>query len=62
MLKKPINKDYLFDDLIHYYNKMSLEDWRNIYTEKFWNKYVSLKDEKERKEYILYCVKKYFND
>lgn len=56
------NNDKLFNESISYYEKMSLKDWSIIRTEKFWFVYSQLKNETQRKQYILKCIKEYFND
>lgn len=56
------NSDKLFSESFSYYQKMSLKDWANIRTEKFWYVYSQLKNETQRKQYILKCIKEYFNE
>jgi len=40
-------------------SKMSINDWRNIRTPKFWSVYDKMSDDFNKRLYLLSCLKKY---
>lgn len=61
---KQIKKDKKFQvhkDLFNLTNDFTLDDWRTIRTERYWDIYNELSYDK-RKVFTLQCVKQYIND
>ena len=61
---KQIKKDKKFQvhkDLFNLTNDFTLDDWRTMRTERYWDIYDKLSYDK-KKEFTLQCVKEYIND
>jgi len=61
---KQIKKDKKFrvhKDLFNLTNDFTLDDWRTMRTEKYWEIIDKLPYDK-KKEFTLYCVKQYINE